>query len=373
MESLLYHSDREVSIVKKNILPQNSINMCIRCINNYSNEYIAKLLGINHINPKLIDTYIIKNYSNIIIVPSMENKTRFKERKIFKQHTDLEKRLILLFFIKWFNNILALPILALIKKLDVARMPRFLTRWLMSDKNKELFEYIKDNNKGQSLGNIYLLKDYIVGYLDEIAKKPNCRDVKKDIGALPAQNGIGLLINKNAPFDIRIPRGCNYNNGIKSRNIRVFKIESAKFIQLLNFKSFFTLVSSGKGELKLLDRFKVQKTIVEGKLWNILNLYLTNNELYSFVLGSLKMQAIKDYSLSKDEIIEPEMLSLYQDKINYITYQAIFKILNNEWYDIKWFISFKFDTVFLDEHRDILIKNLQENIDHDYYLFKLNK
>jgi hypothetical protein len=122
---------------------------------------------------------------------------------------------------------------------------------------------------------------------------------------------------------------------------------------------------------KLLNRFMVQKMIVEGKLWGILNLYLTNNELYSFILDSLKKQVIKDYNLDKDELIEPDMLSIYEDKINNITYQAIFKILNNEWYDIKWIISFKFDTVFLDEHKNILIRNLKENINHDYLFFKL--
>jgi hypothetical protein len=47
-------------------------------------------------------------------------------------------------------------------------------------------------------------------------------------------------------------------------------------------------------------------------------------------LDYLKKQAVNDYGLGKGDIIEPDMLSLYQDKINNITYQAIFKILNNE-------------------------------------------
>ena len=79
-------------------------------------------------------------------------------------------------------------------------------------------------------------------------------------------------------------------------------------------------------------------------------------------MSSLKKQAVKDYNLTKYDIFKPDMLSLYEDKINNITHQAIFHILKNEWHDIKWIISFKFDTVFLNEHRDILILNLKENI-----------
>lgn len=361
---------RGVYRVKEKIISQNSINMCIKCINYYSTKYIAKLLEVSHINPKQIDTYIIKDLSNTIIWPFMNNKRRPKERDTHKRHTYVDKSQISLLFIKWFNNMLALPILTLIKKLGMARVPRSLIRWIISDKNNKFFRYIEDQNKRRALVNIYLLKRYITDYLDEIPKKPNCSYLKNDIVSLPLHMDLGLLDSKKSPLGISW--GRNYkNNGIKSGNIRVFKIESAKFMQLLNFKSFFTLLSSGKGELKLLDRFKVQKNIIEGKLWNILNLYLTNNELYSFVLDSLKKRAIKDYSLSKNEIIEPEMLSLYQDKINNITYQAIFKILNNEWYDIKWFISFKFDTVFLDEHKDILINNLKENIDQDSLFLSL--
>jgi hypothetical protein len=368
----VFWKHKEIYSVKENIIPQNSINMCIKCINNYSNKYIAKLLEVSHIDPKQIDTYIIKDSSNILILPSMKSKRRPKEIDEQNRHTYSEKSYIPLFFIKWFNNMLALPILTLIKILGVSHVPRSLIRWIISDKNKVFFRYIVHKNKSRGLDNISLLKNYIVGYLDEIPKKPNYRCVKKGVVSLPAHKDLGLLVYKYKKYSLGISRGRKSNNNkIKSGNIRVFKIESAKFMQLLNFKSFFTLLSSGKGELKLFDRFKVQKTILEGKLWSILNLYLTNNELYSFVLDSLKKQAIKDYSLAKNEIIEPEMLSFYQDKINNITYQAIFKILNNEWYDIKWFISFKFDTVFLDEHRDILIKNLKENINQDYLFIKL--
>lgn len=58
---------RGVYRVKEKIISQNSINMCIKCINYYSTKYIAKLLEVSHINPKQIDTYIIKDLSNTII------------------------------------------------------------------------------------------------------------------------------------------------------------------------------------------------------------------------------------------------------------------------------------------------------------------
>lgn len=355
--------------IKEDIIPQSSINMCIKCINNYSIVYIAKLLEISHINPKLIDTYIIKDLSNFLIWPSMKSKEEPKKRKINKCQMYPEKSRISLFFIKLLNNILTLPIFTFIVKQGIIRQPSVLIRWIISNNNEKFLWYIEDNNKNKSWFNVFLLKGYIMSHLDKIIKKPNSIYVKKGVVIYPAQVYSGLVGNNNFGFFSR--KAGKTNNGIKSNNIHVFKIESTKFMELLNFKSFFTLLSSGKGELKLLDRFKVQKTILEGKLWNILNLYLTNNELSSFILDSLKKQVREDYSLTNKDTIEPEMLSLYLDNINNITHQSIFKILSNEWYDIKWFISFKFDTVFLDEHKDILMKNLCENINQDYLFLSL--
>lgn len=400
----IYTSNRGEYCVKDKIIPSNSINVCIKCINNYSSEYLAKLLEINHINPKQIDTYIIRDsYSNMII-PQMKTKKIPWEMDVDKCYTFLEKEKsqIPLFFVKLFNNRIVLPLLILFRKWGAVCMSLFLIRWLMYDKNREYYQYIENNKNSRECqrpsGYISLLQNYIEDYLNEIANKPNSRYVKNGVVRLKSQEDLGILKYKNSDSSdlrvspalrvgvgvIRTPspcipmarvfqrRGRNFkNNDINSGNIHVFKIESAKFLQLLNFKSFFTLFSAGKGELKLLDRFKVQKRIVEGKLWDILNLYLTNNELYSLVLSSLKKQAVKDYNLAKYDIIEPDMLSLYQDKINNITHKTIFHILKNEWYDIKWIISFKFDTVFLDEHRDILIMNLKENINQDYLFFNL--
>jgi hypothetical protein len=362
----VYLKQKGMFRIKEKIIPQDSINMCINYINNYSTKYIAKLLGVSHINPKRIDTYIIRDSSNIMIWPNLKDKIISKDREILKRQVYCQNSKIALFFIKLFNNMLALPIITHLKNQGVA--PGFL-RWIFSDNNMEYYPCIEVKN---NTGNIYLLKDYIVGYLDEIVEKGNCIYIKEGIVTLPVQVDLELLDNKITPLGIGME--CFYNNyGIKNGNIRVLKIESAEFMLLLNLKSFSTYFLSGKGELQLLDKFKVQKSIIESELWDILNLYLINNELYSHVLDSLKKQVVSDYSLAKDEIIEPEMLSLYQDKIHNITYQVIFKILNNEWYDIKWFISFKFDTVFLDEHRSILIKNIEENINDDYLFLNLIK
>jgi hypothetical protein len=369
-EIYIYPSNQRVYRVKKNILPQNSINVCIKCINNYSNKYLAKLLEVSHINPKHIDTYIIWDSHDNMIIPRLKTNrilspggpmeaplqsTGWYSRSprpfgtrgpIIPKEMDIDKGYSYskkpLFIVKLFNNRVILPLLILFRKLS----PHFRYTW---SGGTELLiplgtrKLVPNPARGVGLG---------------------ISNFKITSPRIASNAGAGLLE--------RTGRNSNDSN-IKSSNIHVFKIESVKFLQLLNFKSFFTLFTVGKGELKLLDRLKIQKRIVEGKLWGILNLYLTNNELYSFILGFLKKQAVKDYNLTKCDIIEPDMLSLYEDKINNITHRAIFKILNNEWYDIKWIISFKFDTVFLNEHRDILIMNLKENINHDYLFLNLIK
>lgn len=412
--AFIYPPVREECWVKEKIIPQNSINVCIKCINYYSSKYLAKLLEVTQINPKQIDTYIIRDSNNNIIIPPMESqkipshkggapvgwgsptpRIILKEMVKYKYYIypKKEKSQILLFFVKLFNNRLVLPLFTFYRKLGMVRAPiSFIKRIVsaprdgtvirlkfrrvtVSGNNREFYHYIDNKNKNlecqRPLVNISLLKNYIEDYLDKIAKEPNCRYIKKV--KLGGHKDLELLDPKNSPvshLNERIGHNID-NNKIKYDNIQVFKIESTKFLQLLNLKSFFTLFSVGKGELKLLDRFKIQKIIAEGKLWRILNLYLTNNELYFFILGSLKKQAIKDYNLTKYDIIEPDMLSLYEDNINNITHHAIFQILKNEWYDIKWIISFKFDTVFLNEHRNILIMNLKENINQDNLFLSL--
>jgi hypothetical protein len=97
---------------------------------------------------------------------------------------------------------LALPILTLIKKLGMARVPRSLIRWIISDKNNKFFRYIEDQNKRRALVNIYLLKRYITDYLDEIPKKPNCSYLKNDIVSLPLHMDLGLLDSKKSPLGI---------------------------------------------------------------------------------------------------------------------------------------------------------------------------
>lgn len=349
-----------------NLIPQSSNNVCIMCINNYSINYIAKLLEISHINPKQINTYIIRDLYKTKLWIYMKSKKELKKINIDKRPKYQRKSLILLFFTILFNT-LALLILTLIEKLGITSLPSFLIKWIIFNKNEEFTLCVVDN-KGESWVNIFLLKDSILSNLVEIAKEPNWKYVKNEIITHPVNWDLELVECKDSYHSYVTTWIREIYNGIKIGNVRVFKIESVKFMLLLNFKSFFTLVSSEKGELKLFNIYKLQKSILEGKLWNILNLYLINNELYSFILDYLKKQAIKDYNLTKNDIIEPEMFSLYQDKINNITFQAIFNILSNEWYDIKWFISFKFDTVFLDEHSIILMKNLKENINPNYLL-----
>src|SRR6202034_3347144 len=114
----------------------------------------------------------------------------------------------------------------------------------------------------------------LVNYLDKIAKEQKYRDITNGLVRLNDPKALGFIDYTNPPFFHFLERkGRNSeNNSIIGSNIHVFKIESVKFMHLLNFKSFFTLFSVGKGELKLLDRFKVQKRIAEGKLWGILNL-----------------------------------------------------------------------------------------------------
>jgi hypothetical protein len=395
-ENLIYPLYGGVSIVNKKVIPQNSINVCIKSINYYSSKYLAKLLEVTDIKPKQIDTYVIRDTHNNIIIPRMESKRVLFPRpngpwgSRIPKEMDIDKRYIYsgkgksqirLFFTKLFNNRIALRLLTLLNKLGMVCAPLFLMRWIISDNNREFYQYSENKNKNlecqRSSYNISPLKNYIDDYLEKIAKESSSRYVKKGIVRLGDQKGLGLLDNKNSHSHIshlNERRELNTdNNSNMCDNIQVFKIESVKFLQLLNFKSFFTLFSLGKGEHNLLDRFKVQKMIAEGKLWGILNLYLTNNDLYFYILSSLKKQVVKDYNLTKYDIIEPDMLLLYEDKINNITHQAIFNILKNEWDDIKWIISFKFDTVFLNEHRNILILNLKENIDHDYLFLNLIK
>jgi hypothetical protein len=116
LESLTYPSEQGVYRGKENIISPNPINICIRCINNYSIKYIAKLLEVNHIKTKQRDTvaewatvstlrsraevYLIKDLSNIILRPTNKSKIRPKKRGIVKQHRYDEKRQIPLFFIK---------------------------------------------------------------------------------------------------------------------------------------------------------------------------------------------------------------------------------------------------------------------------------
>jgi hypothetical protein len=360
----------KVSVKAEKVIPQNSINMCIKCINFYALNYTAKLLEVNHIKPKLIDTYIISDLSKVIIWPLMENKN--KKGEVPKHSIYLHNNQVFLFFIKLFNNIFALPMLTFLHILRISHLPFFLIKWIISDKNQKFFLEINHNNKwlvGQVCINLSLLKNFIVNYLDKIADNYNYRSVNNSVIRLPPHKELGIIKYNNSLF-VKVGES-KIDKRVKSDMIHLFKIEGAKFMQLLNIKSFSRQLVRGKGELKLFDRFKVEKWILEGKLWNILNLYLTNNDLSSYILDCLKKQALKDYNLTKKDLIEPEMLSLYQDQIHNITYQSIFKILSNEWHDIKWIISFKFDTVFLDKHRNVLIKNIKENISHDYLFLTL--
>src|ERR1700689_3138694 len=117
---------------------------------------------------------------------------------------------------------------------------------------------------------------------------------------------------------------------------QVLKLKSEKYKLLINYK-YISLLSLSE-EIKnkknkknwLLNEFRVHKTIIEGKLWDILNLYLTHNDLSFSVLNYLKKQAIRDFNLANYDDVKPELLSYYGDKINNITYQTIFKLLENE-------------------------------------------
>lgn len=393
-EDYLYSSYEWVYPVKKKIIPPNSINVCIKCINYYSSKYLAKLLEVTHINPRQIDTYVIRDTLNNIIIRRMENKRIPSPRptgprgSILPNEMDMgksysypekEKSQISFFFVKLFKNKITLLLLTLFRKLGMVHAPLIKIISIISDNNREFYQNIENKKKDlkchRPSQNFSWQKNYIEDYLEKLAKEPKSRYVKKSRVKLNGHKNLGLLDYKYphiSHFNER--RGPHINNNSNMcGNIQVFKIESVKFLQLLNLKSFFTLFSVGKEELHLLDWFKIQKLIAEGKLWGILNLYLTNNELYFFILSSLKKQAIKDYNLTKYDIFKPDMLSLYEDKINNITHQAIFNTLKNEWHDIKWIISFKFDTVFLNEHKDILILNLKENLDipEDYLFLNL--
>lgn len=56
------------------------------------------------------------------------------------------------------------------------------------------------------------------------------------------------------------------------------------------------------------------------------------------------------------------IITFYNNKINDITNKTIFKFLKEEWNDVKWIISFKFDTVFTKDHKNILLSNLKKYI-----------
>jgi hypothetical protein len=119
-----------VSNTNKKIIPQDSINVCIKCINNYSNKYIAKLLDISHINPKQIDTYIILDSNNKMILSGIKTKIRPKKIDIHKcyAYPEKEKSQIPDFFFKLFNNRVASPILIFLRRWGIVYLPRFLKR-----------------------------------------------------------------------------------------------------------------------------------------------------------------------------------------------------------------------------------------------------
>jgi Type II intron maturase len=166
----------------------------------------------------------------------------------------------------------------------------------------------------------------------------------------------------NIEKSINIKRGINIEKSInRIKSIQVIELDRNKYKQLLDLNLINPLPLEIKEEEEMVKELGIKNLIIEGKLWYILNLHLINNGLHSFILESLKRQLRRDLNFIKYNLVDPKLLLFYEEKINNITYQAIFKLLENEWHDIKWVISFKFDTTFLNVHRNILIKNLKEN------------
>jgi Type II intron maturase len=159
-------------------------------------------------------------------------------------------------------------------------------------------------------------------------------------------------------------KNININKSInKKDSIQVIELDRNKYKQLLGLNLINPLPLVRKEEEEMVKELEIKKLIIEGKLWYILNLQLINNGLHSFILESLKRQLTKhlNFNLIKCNVVDTKLLLFYEEKINNITHQTIFKLFENEWHDIKWVISFKFDTTFLNEHRNIVIENLKEN------------
>jgi hypothetical protein len=116
------------------------------------------------------------------------------------------------------------------------------------------------------------------------------------------------------------------------------------------------LFFKNKEKLKILDFkskkyehiFNIKKKIMNKNIWGLINFILKNKINLNYT------------GLSYDDIM------------NNKTYEETLKIIKEEWNDIKWIISFKFDTVFTQDHRDILLLNIKDYI-NDQELMSLLK
>lgn len=311
-----------INRIKDNLIPEDLTESYITCINEYSVCYIIKLLKSNYNKSK---------YKNIYLVKKLPNN------------------LLSLFFFKSFIKSKAFWFLIKNERENY-------------DNYKELYQKVR---RGKSVVNFSFLYCSSSSYRYQTEIIINSIYNKNNIITLKSKNEVDIDIKSKENCVYGISKEQDFNN--KSRIYQVLKLENAKFIRLLNIKWLFSLLSKGDKKVELLNKFIVYKNIREGELWYILNLYIINNDLYSYILNNLKKLIKKDFNFTKNEIIKPKLLLFYKDKINYITNQGIFKVLENEWNDIKWFISFKFDTVFLNEHKDILINILKEKLDYKYF------
>ena len=66
---------------------------------------------------------------------------------------------------------------------------------------------------------------------------------------------------------------------------------------------------------------------------------------------------------------------IYKNNFNFIEnilYKKFINNLNKEWNDTKWIISFKFDLIFSNDHKNILLNNLNEYIKDDKLVLLIN-
>jgi hypothetical protein len=332
---------------------KNSVHMCINCISKYTINYLSELVVVYDYNSKSKNYYLINNLSLPLFINKWDKFKKFLPLP-FSQGVPVVKKVD--YSIVPYLNILSDDLVINLPNLQVLH-----ERDKVKKKDKPVyFNLLNEQSTSNEVGGkwVWMGKLFI-----KLFKKVKFLSF--------------LLLYKKHKLDASgfLVRKEKYSQGPKTslnkiiiinnnnrETTQVLKLKSEKYKLLINYKYISLLCLSEEKKKWLLNEFRVHKTIIEGKLWDILNLYLTHNDLSFSVLYSLKKQAIRDFNLANDYDVNPELLSYYGDKINNITYHSIFKILENEWYDVKWIISFKFDTVFLNEHKNMLIEIIKDNI-----------